>query len=293
MQHIVSASPFRCRMWDLHNRLDQHITEETCRAEIESFSRHGQMVAVLGRLARGDNECEIELIFGARRLFVAQHLNVPLKVELREISDRDGIIAMDIENRQRVDISPYERGLSYARWLRAGYFESQDDLAKALHISPSQISRLLKLANLPSVIVNAFSSAQTIRECWGADLAVALEDSQRRRLTLERARALSAISPRPPAAYVYQQLTAAAVAGRKPKAKAHDEVVKDIHGRPLFRIRFQSKVIALLLPIDRMSTDMLNAVRTAVSDTLCKPNAQTRFPPDNAVRPRLLQADSI
>jgi ParB/RepB/Spo0J family partition protein len=132
---IVSVSPFRCRMW-----------------EIESFSRHGQLVAALGRPLRKDPDYDVELIFGARRLFVARHLNQPLLVELREMSGREAITAMDIENRHRADISPYERGLSYARWLRAGFFACQEDIARALKVSCSHVSRLLKIARLSSPI---------------------------------------------------------------------------------------------------------------------------------------------
>jgi ParB family chromosome partitioning protein len=275
MQNIVSANPFRCRMWDLHPRLEQHITEETCRAEIESFSKHGQMLAVLGRPARGDADCEVELIYGARRLFVARHLNMPLRVELREVSDREAIVAMEIENQQRLDISPYERGLSYVRWLRAGHFDSQEDLGRALKISPSQVSRVIKLARLPSVIVNAFASAQEIREGWGTDLADALDDTQRRRATIDRARAITNLLPRPPASDVYRQLMSTSIVGRRLSAKPHDEVVTDTDGSPLFRIRFQSKAIAFLLPIDGTPPEILTAVRDALRAVLGQANGRT------------------
>jgi ParB-like chromosome segregation protein Spo0J len=67
-------------------------------------------VPALGRPLHGDLEFDVEIIYGARRLFVARHLNMPLQVELREMSDREALVAMDIENRLRTDISPYERG---------------------------------------------------------------------------------------------------------------------------------------------------------------------------------------
>lgn len=265
---IISVNPFRCRMWELHDRLDLHITENTCRTEISSFSAHGQLVPVLGRRLCNDPQHDIELIFGARRLFVARHLNVQLIVEMREINDQEAVIAMDMENRQRRDISPYERGLSFARCLRAGYFQSQDDLAKALRISQSQVSRLLTLARLPSVIVNAFPSPLDIREGWGPRLFATLQDVQRRQATIARARTLVSTSPRPTAVDVYQQLVAASVTGRKVRAKSHDEVVTDADGSPLFRIRVQEKTIALLLPIDQVSVETLNAVRDLVREAL-------------------------
>jgi ParB family chromosome partitioning protein len=122
MNTVIAVSPFRCRMWDMHDRLESHITEATCRSEIQSCAKHGQLVPVMGRKLHGDPDFDVELIYGARRLFVARHLNMPLSVELRELTDRAGLIAMDIENRVRKDISPYERGMSYSRWLRSGLF---------------------------------------------------------------------------------------------------------------------------------------------------------------------------
>lgn len=251
-------------MWDLHDRLDDHVTEENCRAEISSFSKHGQLVAALGRAVNDNSDCDIELICGARRLFAARHLNMPLLVELREMSDQMAIIAMDIENRQRKDISPYERGLSFARYLRAGHFKSQDDLAQALKISQSQVSRLLTLAHLPSVVVNAFRTPLDIREGWGHDLMTALQNSQRRRATIDRARTLASLSPRPAAIDAYQQLLTASVKGRKVKAKQHDEVVRGAGGTPIFRIRVQEKTIAFLFPLDSVSTKTLETIRDAI-----------------------------
>jgi len=255
-------------MWSHHDRLDQHINEVTCRQEIESFVRHGQLVPVLGRPLKSDPEFDVELIYGARRLFVARHINRPILVELRDLSDREAIIAMDIENRHRLDISPYERGLSYARWLRAGYFQSQEEIARALKVSASQVSRVLQLARLPSAILNAFGNVQELCEGWGRDLTELLEDPVRREPTLRKARALAALVPRLPAREVYQRLMSASVQGRKPRCRTHDEVVKDRFGKPLFRIRQLHNTVAVLLPMDTLSAESLQRIRSAVGDVL-------------------------
>jgi ParB family chromosome partitioning protein len=78
MPEIISMNPYRCRMWDLHDRLDTHITEESCRHEIASVKAHGQSVPAIGRPLRADENHDVELITGARRLFIAQLLNRPL-----------------------------------------------------------------------------------------------------------------------------------------------------------------------------------------------------------------------
>jgi ParB family chromosome partitioning protein len=261
---VISLSPFRCRMWALHDRLESHVTEESCRAEIDSIKRHGQLVPALGRPLRGDMEHDVELIFGARRLFVARHLNLPLLVEVRELSDRDAIIAMDIENRHRLDISPYERGLSYARWLRLRQFDSQDDLARSLRVSSSQVSRLLKLSRLPSAVVSAFGTPAEICEGWGLELIQALEDPQRRQRTLDQARKITQEQTRLRAPEVFRQLLAASGRGRRVRARAHDQVIKDLGGQPLFRVRHQSGSLSLIFPLHVLSAEDLEQICTAI-----------------------------
>jgi len=265
VRSLVSVDPFRCRVWDLHDRLTEGITEESCRAEIDSFIQHGQLVPALARVLHDEPGYDYELIYGARRLFAARHVNKLLLIEVREMSDEEAIVAMDLENRQRRDISPYERGLSYARWLREGYFKSQDEIAAVLKISPSQVCRLLKLARLPTVVLDAFGSATQICEAWGVDIATVLEDPNRRAAALQTARRIAAVTPRPSARKVYRKVLASAGPGRKPRATARDTIIKGNDGVPLFRIRQQLGSIALVLPLDRISMQSLERIRAAVA----------------------------
>lgn len=265
---ILELNPFRCRVWALHDRLSDYVTEESCRAEIDSIARNGQLVPVLGRPLDGDPDYDVELIYGARRLFVAQYLNVPLRVELRDLSDRQAIVAMDTENRYRKDISPYERGLSFARWLQMGHFESQDDIARALKISASQVSRLLKLTKLPAVIVGAFRSPSDMREGWGLDLLQLWEDERRRELLAQRGRNISKRSPRPSAEEVYRYLMAPTGSATRERKNVRDIVVRAGNGSPMFRVRHLRNDLALLLPRSALSEAAVNQICEAVSDIL-------------------------
>src|SRR5580693_5669068 len=138
MSDAILVSPFECAIWKGHERLEDHINEETCRQEIKSVLAHGQKIPALARRMIGEPSYRYELIYGVRRLFIARHLNVPLLIQVRDLSDREAVIALDIENRQRKELSPYERGRSYSAWLRAGLFSSQDELAHVLKVSSSQ-----------------------------------------------------------------------------------------------------------------------------------------------------------
>src|SRR5690349_7080052 len=137
MHRIVTIGPFRCRVWQAHVRQEEYLTEASCKAEIESLASNGQLIQILGRPVKDDPACEVEVICGARRLFAARHLNLEVKVELREMCDREAALAIEIENNCRSDVSAYERGRCYANWLRAKYFHSQDDIARAFHLSRS------------------------------------------------------------------------------------------------------------------------------------------------------------
>ena len=277
MESVLSVSPFRCRMCSFQQRLDSYVTEENCKAEIESFLKYGQLVPVFGRMLCGDPDHDIELIYGARRLFVARHVNVELLVQVTQMSDRDAIVSMEIENRHRRDISPYERGLSYMRWLRSGKFQSQDDLARSLGVSASQMSRLLKLARIPSVIVNAFENPFEICEGWGIELSDALDDPQRRDRTVRAARTIAKRNPRPPAREVYQELLAAVVNPHRPRSRSQrDEIVRDASGLPLFRIRQQTSSIAILLPTEKVSIEAMQRIRDAIVGVLAHGKLQAR-----------------
>jgi ParB family chromosome partitioning protein len=116
MPTVIAVDPFRCRVWPGHERFEQSINEESCRAEIDSFLRHGQQSPVLGRPLSDREMYDFEIVCGARRLFVARHLNVPINVQVRELTDQEAVIALDIENRQRKDLSPYERGPPRMHW---------------------------------------------------------------------------------------------------------------------------------------------------------------------------------
>lgn len=270
MSSIVAVNPFRCRVWRLHDRLEGEITEASCKAEIESFSDHGQLIPVLARPVRGDPDYDFELIYGARRLFVARHLNHSLLVDVRELSDKEAIVAMDMENRLRKDISPYERGQSYARWLRTGQFESQEELARALSISASQVSRLLRLARLPAVIIDAFRSPTDIRENWGLDLMESLEDPNRRDATIRAARSLARYTPRLSGREVFRRLCSNSAPNPRTKAGAHDKVIIGEDGVPLFRIRYQNRSIALIVPTGRVSRETLERIEADIASILQK-----------------------
>jgi ParB family chromosome partitioning protein len=222
----------------------------------------------MGRRLSNDADFDVELIYGARRLFIARHLNMPLLVEERELTDAQAIVAMHSENRNRRDVSPYERGLSYMRWLRSGHFSSQEHISKALGVSPSQVSRMLRIAKLPSVIVGAFPSPLDICESWGLELIAAWDDPERRPHLSNRARALAGSGEQLPGRTVFRELMAASLPGRKLPRSQRDEVVKSAAGETLFRIKRNARAVALVVPLGSASPANLAFIRSSVAAIL-------------------------
>jgi len=244
-------------MWEMHDRMSENIDRASCAALIDSIQKHGQKHPVLARAPERPDDFEYELIYGARRLFAAQHLGIDLLVDVRELDNRTSLIEMDVENRVRADISPYERGRSYQRWLSAGYFKSQTDMAKALGVSDSQVSRLLRYAELPAVVVAAFGSPHDIREEWAVVLAKMCAEPKTRALLTQRARNLSNLPRQGSDQVVFDTLrNGRGIHGALP-SRSRDEVMRDARGKPLYKVRFKTRAVHLILPRERVTIPML------------------------------------
>jgi ParB family transcriptional regulator, chromosome partitioning protein len=255
---IESVSAANCKVWNLHPRGDV-LDEVSCAALIDSIRANGQRIPVLGRRGGPPGEASVEIIYGARRLFAAQYLCIELLVDVRDLDDRAALIAMDIENRVRADISPYERGMSYRSWLSAGYFSSQADLAQGLGVSEAQVSRLLRYAELPAAVVGAFESPAAIKEQWAVTLAKRCQDPTTRQLTVRRARESAHSQSHSTAQAVY-----AALVSDGPRSvaesRSRDQVVADFAGKPLARIGFRSRSVHFILPKERVTPRILREI---------------------------------
>jgi ParB family chromosome partitioning protein len=249
---IVEVDPARCRMWSLHDRMEDFLTKVTCWDVIKSVRHQGQIVPALGRPVSGEVGIDVELIFGARRLFAARYLNRKLKVDLAQMDDQTALKVMFAENNARADVSPYERGIAFRRWLRDGHFESQQSLATSIGVSEPTVSRLLCFASLPAAVISAFTDPREMREDWAIQLMRKCKDDHSRRLLIDAARRLQRESSRRGARDVLHYLLAAGNDSRK--TLRHDRVVRHRKtGQPIFRVRETEKTLAFIFPSDRIS----------------------------------------
>jgi ParB/RepB/Spo0J family partition protein len=257
-----------CIVWRYHERLGEEISEASCSDLIESFRLHGQRHPALGRRNPRVGEPSIELIYGARRLFAAIRLKVKLIIDVREIEDRAAIKEMEIENRDRKDISAYERGMSYRRWLNAGLFSSQAELASQIGVSESQVSRLLKYGEIPAVVIGAFDSVNSIREDWAVALAKQCKVPDRRQVILRRAREAAALRGSCAPDLIFRKLIAKENSTHPEQAPQHDEVVRTSSGVPLYRVGFRSNTVHFIVPRSSLSEQDIRELKTHLAARL-------------------------
>jgi ParB family chromosome partitioning protein len=228
-----SVDPARCRMWHYHNRLKDFVTRENTAELIESIRANGQRQPALARELEDDPDFDYELIYGARRRFACEEAGKELRIRVTRMDDKQALAEMDAENRPRLDISDYERALDYRRWLEDGIYSNQNELGAAIGVSKSWLSRVLKLADLPEEIIEAFGSPLDVKVEYGYDLSRALTDKTAApKIKKEAAQlARSDLS----AAQVYRRLIAS-TKERPKQSRGVLETVSNEQGTPLFKI---------------------------------------------------------
>lgn len=190
--------PAECRMWERHNRDYALLSEENCRDLIDGIRAQGrqEFAAIVRPLQDGPHRFEV--ICGARRHFAVSWLRAhnytqfKYLVDVREMTDEEAFRLADIENRDREDISDYERAIDYADAIARYYDGKQKAMAARLEVSPPWLSRYLALAKLPGDIVSAFASIRDIKERHARELKPLLADKQSQNMVLETARVISA-----------------------------------------------------------------------------------------------------
>jgi ParB family chromosome partitioning protein len=271
---LRSVQPESCIMWEGHNRAYDLLTEENCRDLIDGILSQGQQEfpAIVRRIAEPKTSATWEVICGARRHFAISWLranNYPqfrYLIEERELTDEEAFRLADIENRDREDISDYERAKDYLHAVGAYYQGNQSMMAERLQVSPGWLSRYLGLARLEGAVVAAFASIRDLKELHARILKPLMASAEARSAVLAEADALAAEQAAAragqgaaiPAAQVMARLKAAATPPKARKAAdAHYRGPGQAEG-----VQMRRKGQRVLLEFDRGLSD--DAVRAAV-----------------------------
>lgn len=260
--HLVD--PARCRMWARHNRDYALLTEENCRDLIDGIKAQGQQEfpAIVRRL--DGEEQDFEVICGARRHFAVSWLranNYPqfrYLVEVRDLTDEESFRLADIENRDREDISDYERAVDYAEAIRLYYGGSQKAMAERLEVSPPWLSRYLVLSKMPGEILSAFASKRDIRERHARALKPLLGNpdeaqavlAEARQIAQQQAQAAKGQGAYIDAAEVFKRLTAAAKVKKAPAKVSTGKLFSRAEGEPGIHVTRQGKKVKIAFDAD-------------------------------------------
>lgn len=192
---LISADRIVASKWanrlepSFHNADFAALREEIARAE-------GNIQPIKIRPIRGSDGFEV--VYGHRRHRACLELNLPVLVLIEEVSEQDLFKEMDRENRHRMDLSPWEQGVMYRRALEENLFRSLGELAREIGVDKGNISKALKLAELPEAVVAAFSSPLDLQYRWAKLLTDALQATPERVLAkaAELAGARHGLSPK-------------------------------------------------------------------------------------------------
>jgi ParB family chromosome partitioning protein len=135
------------------------------------------------------NAGRYEIIFGYRRHRACLELGLPVLALVEQIDDKELFKEMDRENRDRIDLSPWEQGRMYQKSLKEGLFASLGELSREIGIDKGNLSKALRLAELPQEIVDAFPSPLDLQFRWAKLLNDAVQQEPAK--VLERAKRLS------------------------------------------------------------------------------------------------------
>ena len=183
MARYLWVSPEKCRPWRHHNRLYHLLSAETCADLIEGFRAIGrQQHPAWVRQLRGEErfddqgqEHDFEIIMGVRRHWTVSYFQrqgetnkdgAPYEFLVQvcdKLSDAEAFLLSDADNRARKDISDYERAHEY-RWALEHLFNDViAQLANALQMDRTNVSRIIKLTEMPPELVAAYPSELEIQ----------------------------------------------------------------------------------------------------------------------------------
>lgn len=172
----------------------------------DQIKEHGQQVPVLLRPSPEDAG-RYQIVYGRRRVAALKRLGQPVKALVRDLDDRQLLVAQGQENSARKDLSFIEKA-NFARQLKAAGYDRKV-ICDALSVDKTQISRMLAVVEkVPLDLIEAIGAAPSAgRDRWlklaeavsGRDLVpVAISGGETSDLRFEAV--LAALSaPKPPA----------------------------------------------------------------------------------------------
>jgi len=155
-----------------------------------------------------------EVVFGHRRFTACKQLGLPVLAMIMEMSDEELFTLMDRENRERVDLTPYEQGEMWRKAIDEGLFSSARQLASHVGVSNMYVGQCLAVARLPEFVLSLFANPTEIQVRWAKVLNEALQSDPE--VLKDRALKIGALGKSLPSAKIFAMLVSDEHAEKKP-----------------------------------------------------------------------------
>jgi ParB family transcriptional regulator, chromosome partitioning protein len=248
---VLELDPKQVRFSSIANRHERSLktADEDFKALKADLLEHGQEYPIKVKAVTDDPEHPFEVVAGHRRLAACRELDATeaggfpvyavLDAQARELKKH--ALKMYRENAIRKDLSAYETGRMFRRWLEEKLFVTQQDLAAAVHLDPATVSQYLSVADLPTEVLHAFGDPRVVSLRWMQALSPALKSS--RAAVLAAAARIARQSPRPLPDAVLAELATAGKTGKR-RGGPEAETVK-IGGKSLYTISWKGSRVSL------------------------------------------------
>ena len=237
---VIQVDPTSVRISPLNPRVDTpHDTDGIARLAAELHAV-GQINDAHGETAA---DGVVELLAGSRRCAACMIAGLQLRVRVHpELSRAEAIAIAYRDDREAVTPSFWDLAGGWAALTDGATFKTDTDLAQAVGVDKSMLSRGLAFRKAPDAVLDAFADRRTISLSQWIDLAPLVEDADTRARLVERAGLIAGKGYTAPR--VAAELKAAAAGKTEIKAvevrNRHDRVVATI--QPDHRGGFTIKV---------------------------------------------------
>ncbi|OZA13302.1 MAG: plasmid partitioning protein RepB [Rhodobacterales bacterium 17-64-5] len=162
---VVEMDPHLIDAGGMADRLESDAGEDDALAA--SIRIYGQQVPVLVR-PHPVTEGRFQIVYGRRRVLALRDIGQPVKALIRDLDDRELVMAQGQENTARRDLSFIEK-VNFARQMEeAGY--DRKVICDAISVDKTLISRMLSIAaKVPREVIEAIGAAPSVgRDRWQA-----------------------------------------------------------------------------------------------------------------------------
>ncbi|WP_095204736.1 plasmid partitioning protein RepB [Mesorhizobium carmichaelinearum] len=160
---IIALDPDQLEASFVVDRLEDN-DDSSLKELIQAIGERGQDSPILVRPVP-ESEGRYQIVFGHRRAKAAKALGIKVNAAIKQLSDREHVIAQGQENTARADLSFIERAL-FARKL-AQQFDNTT-IMSALAINKTVLSKLQSVTtNIPEAVIYKIGAAREVgRDRW-------------------------------------------------------------------------------------------------------------------------------